>query len=571
MSVRPRGVTPAGRGLAGLAILAVLAVFAGGYGLSRADAGLTTRQVTVDGVPLTEVRAETPGGTEAGPAQGRRPGVVIAHGFAGSARLMRPFADTLARQGVVALLVDFAGHGGNPAPLGGAGRDDVDSRAVLEHDLAVAVAHLRGRPDVDPARIVLLGDSMGAGAVTRYAAGHPDIARTVAISLPDGSELPDGRPEGLLLIVGGLEFPDFRATAEATARRGAGRRLVVVPGTEHVSVLFAGRTHAEVAAWVGGGGTTAPRPVARLVPAGLLLLGFVLGFAPLAALLLGPRRVPPAARRRLGRPVTVAPVVVAVAACAIGVGVLSGAVTPTDRLPLAMGGYLTGFLLVTGVLLAAARWWPLHTWPPAPDAATAPAATPATAPAATPTTVPARAATPTTVPARAATQVGAATSVPAAPAPAGGPVPAAVPPGGRTPVRSVVAVLLLTGYAAIAVAVPIHLGLTWAVPVGPRWWLLPVVAVACLVFLAGAELVTDGRSWRYAAVGALVVPALTGAAVVGLAPGFVLLVVPLLAVLLGWQAAWAAVLRRAGAPRWSPAVVGAVLLAWPVATALPLS
>ncbi|WP_432904193.1 hypothetical protein ACQP1S_06615 [Micromonospora matsumotoense] len=134
-----------------------------------------------------------------------------------------------------------------------------------------------------------------------------------------------------------------------------------------------------------------------------------------------------------------------------------------------------------------------------------------------------------------------------------------------------VATLLLTGYAAIAVAVPIHLGLTWAVPVGPRWWLLPVVAVGCLVFLAGAELATDGRSWRYAAVGALAVPALTGAAVVGLAPGFVLLVVPLFAVLIGWQAAWAAVLRRAGAPRWSPALVGAVLLAWPVATALPLS
>ena len=81
-----------------------------------------------------------------------------------------------------------------------------------------------------------------------------------------------------------------------------------------------------------------------------------------------------------------------------------------------------------------------------------------------------------------------------------------------------------------------------------------MVAVGCLVFLAGAELVTDGRSWRYATVGALAVPALTGAAVVGLAPGFVLLVVPLFAVLLGWQAAWAAVLRRAGAPgghrRW---------------------
>lgn len=514
MSLRPPGVTPAGRGRAALTVLAVLALLLGGYGLLRADAGLTTRQVTADGVPLTEVRA-----ADDGAGAVRRPGVVIAHGFAGSARLMRPLADTVARQGAVALLFDFAGHGGNPAGLPGAGRDDDASRGTLTHDLAVAVAYLRGRPDVDPTRIVLVGHSMGAGAVTRYAAGHPDIAGTVAISLPDGGDLPDTRPQRLLLIVGGLEFPAFRATAEATAHRGDGRRLVVVPGVEHISVLFAGRTHREVAAWVGGVGGAAPRPAARLVPAGLLLLGLGLGFVPLAALLTGRRG------RRVGpAPDAPAPVVLVVATAATGLGVLLAPVLPTTRLPLAVGGYLTGFLLVTGVLLAAARHWPLRLF------------------AAGPTPV-----------------------TPAAP---GGPVPAT---GGRTPLRPVVAALLLTGYAVAAVAVPIHLGLTWALPVGVRWWLLPVVTVGCLVFLAGAELLTRGRSWRYAAVGALAVPALGGAAVVGLAPGFVLLVVPLFVVLLGWQAAWAAVLRRAGAPRWAPAAVGAVLVAWPVATALPLS
>ncbi|SCG68974.1 alpha/beta hydrolase [Micromonospora coxensis] len=495
MSVRPSGVAPATRRTVLLTLLAVLAVLAGAVGLVRADVGSTTRQVTVGGVPLTEVRA--------GPAEGRRPGVVIAHGFAGSARLMRPLADTVARQGAVALLLDFAGHGANPARLPGAGRDAADSRAALARDLDVAVAHLRTLPDVDPARIVLVGHSMGAGAVTRYAAGHPDIARTVAISLPDGDDLPDGRPEGLLLIVGGAEFPGFRDTAEATARRGdpADRRLVVVPGVEHISVLFAGRTHREVAAWVGGGGVP-PWPVARPASAGLLLLGAGLGFVPLVGLLLGRRRPAPP------RPV---PPTAVVATLAVGAGVGVAALAPTARLPLAVGGYVTGFLLVTGgLLVAAARWWPL-------------------------------------------------------------PRPAAAPVGPRRDGRAVVAGLVLTGYAVGAVAVPIHLGLTSALPVGARWWLLPLVAAGCLVFLTGAELVTGGRSRRYAAVGASAVLALTGAAVVGLAPGFVLLVVPLFAVLVAWQAAWAAVLRRAGAPRWLPALVGAVLLAWPVATTLPLS
>ncbi|MEV4478923.1 alpha/beta fold hydrolase [Micromonospora coxensis] len=503
MSVRPSGVAPATRRTVLLTLPALLAVLLGAVGLVRADAGATTRQVTVGGVPLTEVRA--------GPVEGRRPGVVIAHGFAGSARLMRPLADTVARQGAVALLFDFAGHGANPARLPGAGRDAAETRAALARDLAVAVAHLRTLPDVDPARIVLVGHSMGAGAVTRYAAGHPDIARTVAISLPDGDDLPDGRPEGLLLIVGGAEFPDFRDTAEATARRGdpAGRRLVVVPGVEHISVLFAGRTHREVAAWVGGGGGAPPWPVARAVSAGLLLLGAGLGFVPLVGLLLGRRRPAPP------RP---APPTSVVAAVAVGAGVGVAALAPTARLPLAVGGYVTGFLLVTGgLLVAAARWWPL----PGPAAAL--------------------------------------------------PGPAAAPVGPRRDVGAVVAGLLLTGYAVGAVAVPIHLGLTSALPVGARWWLLPLVAAGCLAFLTGAELVTGGRSLRYAAVGASAVLALTGAAVAGLAPGFVLLVVPLFAVLVAWQAAWAAVLRRAGAPRWLPALVGAVLLAWPVATTLPLS
>ncbi|MEU4716178.1 hypothetical protein AB0F73_21360, partial [Micromonospora purpureochromogenes] len=57
MSVRPLGATPAARRVAVLAVLAALALACGGYGLVRADAGLTTRRATVDGVPLTEVRA----------------------------------------------------------------------------------------------------------------------------------------------------------------------------------------------------------------------------------------------------------------------------------------------------------------------------------------------------------------------------------------------------------------------------------------------------------------------------------------------------------------------------------
>ncbi|WP_231924407.1 dienelactone hydrolase family protein [Micromonospora chokoriensis] len=435
---------------------------------------------------------------------------------------MRPIADTVARRGAVALLFDFSGHGANPARLSGVGSNT--SAAALTADLDIAVGYLRSRSDVDPEGIVLVGHSMGAGAVTRYATAHPEIARTVAISLPEAGELPPGRPSELLLIVGGAEFPAFRRAADDAARRGAstGRRpAVVVPGTEHISVLFAARTHQEIADWLpGGDGTARPRPLARLTGAALLVFAFGIGVVPLAALLLprptsgrpapGGRPAPSGDRVPFGGLPLVASVVLAA-----GVGAGVAAVLPTARLPLAVGGYVAGFLLVTGGLLTAGqRWLPAWFGVPRPPSDTA---------------------------------------------------------GRRATARTVVATLALTGYAVLAVALPIHLGLTSALPVGARWWLIPLVAGACLVFLWGVELVAAGRTGRHLLVVAVAVVVLTAMTLVGLSPGFVVLVVPLFALLLGWQAAWAAVLRRYAAPRWLPAVLGAAVVGWPIATTLPLS
>ncbi|KAB1109052.1 alpha/beta fold hydrolase [Micromonospora aurantiaca] len=488
---------PASRRLLACGVVALLAVVLGALLLARADAGLSTRRATVAGVPLTEVRAD-------GVSGDLRPGVVIAHGFAGSARLMRPLADSVARRGGIAVLLDFAGHGASHARLPGAGRDEERSRALLRHDLDVAVAWLRGRPGVDPDRIVLVGHSMGAGAVTRYAVAHPEIDRTVAISLPDGGDVPAGWPGRLTLVVGGLEFAGFRqAVDEATRDAPPGTRTrVVAPGTEHVSVLFAPRTHAAVLdALPDRTGGPPPAPLTRPGGAGLLLAGLALGFVPLAALL--PRR----AGAGTGGPRTGAGRWLAATVAAAGLGAALAALLPTARLPLAVGGYVAVFLLFTGVLLAAA----------------------------------ARLAQPRRPP---------------------------VTEGG---VRSAAVAVALLGYAALAVALPLHLGLTSTVPVGARWWLLPLVTFCCLVFLLGAERLADGHGIRYAATGGIAVLVLAVAAVLGLAPGFVLLVVPLFAALVAWQAAWAGVLRRRDAPWWLVPSVGAVLLAWPIATTLPLA
>ncbi|HET8659398.1 MAG TPA: alpha/beta fold hydrolase [Micromonosporaceae bacterium] len=495
------------------AVVAVLLAAAGAVGLSRADNGLVRRIVVVDGVPLHEVRPVD--------ASGPMPGVVVVHGYASSARLMYPFADTLARSGYVVVLPDLTGHAANLRRM--------STLDLLQQDLDVALRHLRSLPSVAADRVALLGHSMGAAAVTRYATEHDGVPATVAISLRDAGSLPSGagRPRNLLLLYGAAEFSQFPEAAGQALRlgypdghlartygdpaSGTARRAVAVPGAEHISVLYMTPTHAEAIGWLDavlrpGQPLSHPiEPRRRLVPAALLLLAFLLGGYPLAVVLFGrhPRDV---ASLPDVRPAAFAGGL----AAALGLAVALAEVAPTARLPLAVGGYLAGFFAITGAGLLVA--WRLARRPAAGSPAT--------------------------------------------------------PQGDRA--RMVTATTLFTGYAVAAVAVPLHLGLAHATPAGQRWWLLAVVAAANVALLWTAELVSAGRGWRHATVLAAAVAALLVATVIGLAPGFLLLVLSLLAILLAWQAAWAAVLRRQGAPPWAGAVAGGFLVAWPIATSLPL-
>ena len=288
-----------------------------------------------------------------------------------------------------------------------------------------------------------------------------------------------------------------------------------MPAVEHISILYAPRTHREMIAWLDDsfGGPPAdrspPAPMRRVGGAAVLLLALLIGLYPVARLLFGAAR---AGWPRLSVP-QVGPTV-AVAAAATAVAALVAPFLPTSRLPLALGGYIVGFTATAGAVILGYRRWRGPIFP--------------------------------------------------APAPILAPV---ARPGW---LRLAVATPVLIGYAATAIALPLHLGLTHALPVGARWWLLGLVWTAFAVLAYAAERVTAGNSFAVLAVSAVAVIALTGAAVVGLTAGFLLLIVPLLAVLLLWQAFWSAVLHRFSAPSWLIAIVGSLVVAWPLATALPV-
>lgn len=103
------------------------------------------------------------------------PAVVVMHGWGGNAALMLPLARPLHEAGYATLFVDARCHGAS----------DDDSFASLPRfaeDTEHAFAWLSAREGVDPARIALLGHSVGAGAVLFAASRTPQVAAVVSVA-----------------------------------------------------------------------------------------------------------------------------------------------------------------------------------------------------------------------------------------------------------------------------------------------------------------------------------------------------------------------------------------------------
>ncbi|MCW6004019.1 alpha/beta hydrolase [Micromonospora sp. CPCC 205371] len=332
-----------GRRAIGGVLVGGLLLAAGILGVVSAGHGVRSTHAHVAGVPVEVVR---PVGGGVG-----RPAVVVAHGYAGSGRLMRPFADTLARRGYVVALPDLAGHAGNARPLG--------QQDMLDRELAGIVRHVRCLSDVDAERVALLGHSMGAAAVVRAGAADRSIAATVAISLGDGAaaELRPGPHR--LLPIGGAREPAVPQAIAGAAGAGVGRRADQVPLAEHVGVLYADMTHHETARWLDEALNHTPerKVIAakqRVAAGGMSLAGTLL--LVVAALAWSSRRGAPATAgsqpvRLLHRVPLAWPAGAVMAAPLSG---LVGGWLLARALPSALCGYLTGYFAFAGATLGAA-------------------------------------------------------------------------------------------------------------------------------------------------------------------------------------------------------------------------
>jgi fermentation-respiration switch protein FrsA (DUF1100 family) len=196
---------------------------------------------TADGLTLSAWFVPAQGETAPGPA------VLVCNGNGGNRAGRAPLAAALARAGLSVLLFDYRGYGGNPG---------APSEAGLLADARAARAALAARPEVDPRRLVLFGESLGSAVAAAVAAEDPPAALVLRSPFPSLAEvgrlhypfLPvrallrdrypvsdrlRGYPGPLLVVAGaadGLIPPELsRRVAEAVPQA----RFVLVPGAGH--------------------------------------------------------------------------------------------------------------------------------------------------------------------------------------------------------------------------------------------------------------------------------------------------------------------------------------------------
>lgn len=141
-------------------------------GLSRVE---TVAIPTMDGLTLA-------GWFLASPRPGPRAAILVCNGNGGNRAMRAELGAALRALGPSVLLFDYRGYGENAG---------TPSEAGLTADAAAARAWLAARPEVDPARLVLFGESLGAAVAIASAVAQPPAAlilRSPFTSLVDAAK-----------------------------------------------------------------------------------------------------------------------------------------------------------------------------------------------------------------------------------------------------------------------------------------------------------------------------------------------------------------------------------------------
>ena len=213
--------------------------------LETADSGLEVTHLQVEEIPVTLISPGIEGASN-------RPLVLIGHGVAGSRVIIRGYALTLAHAGYNVALWDFAGHGGNAKPLP---EDRDGDTLVADAEVALRAAQENGFA-VD--RTAVLGHSMGSGMALSFGVNHPETMATIAVSPVTRPVTPE-LPRNLLLLAEGLDQRFVRNAEQlleqaggpgGDPQAGTARKMEVIPGVEHITILFSPTAQLSARQWL---------------------------------------------------------------------------------------------------------------------------------------------------------------------------------------------------------------------------------------------------------------------------------------------------------------------------------
>ncbi|MCD1296324.1 hypothetical protein CUJ83_15075 [Methanocella sp. CWC-04] len=176
--------------------------------------------------------------------------VVIAHGFSGNIDMMKSMGASLAQNGYRAILFDLPGHGNSDTGM------ENDS---LYTSFEYVTEHYGGD------NFSVAGHSMGSQAAMEYGMMSGSLSCT-AIS-PIFSEVNRTSPKNLLILVGDddpehIQKAALNALINGTMQNaepgmtygdiddGTARRLEILPGANHITIIFDTRTYDAMLKWL---------------------------------------------------------------------------------------------------------------------------------------------------------------------------------------------------------------------------------------------------------------------------------------------------------------------------------
>jgi len=168
------------------------------------------------------------------PASGRPSGltVLVCNGNGGDRSLRAGLARGLARAGHAVLLFDYRGYGGNPG---------TPTETGLRADARAGLDHLLSRHDIDPARIVYFGESLGAAVAAQLARERSPLALVLRSPFPSFEEI--GRFHYPYLPVIDALLMDRYRTSDALADLRAPVLVVAGDRDRIVPIEFSQRVH----------------------------------------------------------------------------------------------------------------------------------------------------------------------------------------------------------------------------------------------------------------------------------------------------------------------------------------